>query len=395
MPVTPPRPKNIALVGMAMYGQDAGIVRGVAAFAQQHNWHLHMRDGRLREVIELKKNLPIDGIIAHVTNRKLARALQRFDVPIINVSGWDPGKMGMPFVVHEVDQAGKMAAEYFLRRGYTSFACEPAPFRFQEVAVSLGTLAFGRTVREAGFVCHELTQSLAYTRQGVHADPLPDFPTASVLELPRPLAVFVMGDRLASRLNALCLESRLSIPDQVSVLGFGNIDLVCETAYPPLSSIQTDDVTLGRQASKILYQWMKGHAPGRHENLIPPLGIVTRRSSDALAIEDPRVARAVHYIRDADLSEIDCDQVAVASGVNRRTLERKFKQTLGHSLYTEIQQWRCDRARHHLQTTTLPLKHVAAVSGFRDADHMGKVLRKHLGKTPRQLKKARPPHPLD
>ena len=379
-------PKNIALIGMAMYGQDAGIVRGVAGYAQHRNWRLHLCGGRRREIEELLQNIHIDGIIAHVTEEEMAEHLRGLNMPVVNVSGKCPMQVGFPFVAHEVDLAGVMAAEYFLQRGYRHFACEPAPGRFQELFVSLGCLAFARTIGEAGLVCHELTQSLTFTREGVDTHEREGFPLISLADLPRPAAVFVMGDRLAARMCALAREEGLSIPDDLAILGFGNFELACETSYPPLSSIRTDDENQGRIAAELLYDLLRGAPPESLEHVIPPLGVVTRRSSDALAIEDTQVAKAVQFIRGADLREITCDQVAAASGVNRRTLERKFREILGRTLYTEIQCWRSDLARQLLQTTTLPLKSIALEAGFRNSDHMGKVLRKQLGKTPREIR---------
>lgn len=386
MMTSAPPTKNIALIGMALYGQDAGIVRGLTGYAQHRNWRLHLCGARERDIKELMDNIRIDGIIAHVTEEALAAQLRGLNKPVVNVSGNSPVQMGFPFVAHGVDLAGRMAAEYFLQRGYHHFACEPAPGRFQELSVSLGCLFFARTLSEAGLICHELTESLAFTRAGVETHALADYPLLSLKDLPRPAAVFVMGDRLAARLSAVAQEAGLSVPDDLAILGFGNFELVCETAYPPLSSIHTDNESQGRAAGELLYDLLRGAPPESLEHVISPLGVVTRRSTDALAIEDAQVAKAVQYIRQADLREIDCDQVAAASGVNRRTLERKFREVLGRTLYTEIQRWRSDRARQLLQTTPLPLKNIALESGFRNSDHMTKVLRATLGKTPRQLR---------
>lgn len=385
--MTTPRPaKNIALIGMALYGQDAGIVRGLTGYAQHRNWRLHLCGARERDINELLENIRIDGVIAHVTEEALAAQLRDLNKPVVNVSGHSPVQMGFPFVAHEVDLAGRMAAAYFLQRGYRHFACEPAPGRFQELSVGLGSLFFAQTIAEAGLVCHELTESLAFTRVGVDTRALRGYPLVSLRDLPRPAAVFVMGDRLAARLSAVAQEEGLAVPDDLAILGFGNFELVCETAYPPLSSIQTDNENQGRAAGELLYDLLRGAPQDSLEHVIPPLGVITRRSTDALAIEDPQVAKAVQYIRQADLREINCDQVAAVSGVNRRTLERKFREVLGRTLYTEIQRWRSDRARLLLQTTTLPLKSIALESGFRNSDHMTKVLRSTLGKTPRQFR---------
>ena len=381
-----PEPNVIAMVGMSLYGQDADIVRGVAHYAQHRNWRLQLCGSAPHEIEELGRNFRVKGLIAHVNNPETAKQLRGFGVPVINISGHTPMDHDFPFVVHEMDLAGQMAADYFWQRGYRNFVIEPAPLRFQDLYVSLGGIGFTRRLHAYGAKVYELTESLAYTRSGTTDPAAEPYPLCSLKNLPLPAAIFVVGDRLAARICGMCQDEGLSVPEEVAVLGFGNFELVCETAYPPLSSIQTHDGELGRQAAALLYNCMKGNPPATREHLVPPLGIVTRRSSDALSIEDRTVAKAVNYIRTADLRGITCDDVALHSGINRRTLERKFRQVLGRSLYTEIQTWRCDRARTLLQTTQLPLKFVAVEAGFRDADHMGKVLKAHLGQSPKTLR---------
>lgn len=384
-PSSPP-PRVIGLVGMSLYGQDSGIVRGVAHYAQTRNWRVQLCGDSERELTELQRNFQVDGIIAHVTRDETARHLEHFGIPVVNVSGHNPMKYPFPFAVHEMDLAGQMAADYFWNRGFRHFAVEPLPMRFPEVYVSLGALGFIRKIQDYGAVVHGLQESLARTRLDPSSKQTQAFPVEHLNDLPQPAAVFVVGDRLAARIAGMCQDQGLSVPEDIALLGFGDFELVCETAYPPLSSIQTQNEEQGRQAAGLLYQMLTGATLEKREHLIPPSGIVTRRSTDALSIEDRVVAKAVGYIRSADLRDISCQMVANACGINRRTLERKFRQSLGHTLYTEIQHWRCARARTLIQTSRLPLKAVAIDAGFRDADHMGKVFKSILGQRPKDLR---------
>lgn len=383
------KPKIIAVIGIALHGQDAAILRGIADYAQRRNWRIQVCGGTERDFRELESNFSIQGMIAHVLDLEMAEAFAALQIPVINISGHRPTEFTFPFVNHDMAMVGEMAANYFWEKGYRDFAVEPAPRRFNEDFISAGVRQFTRLIKERGSICHELEESLIFTRfsEDEREPPQPDYPLTSLQELPRPTAIFVLSDRLAARLCGLCQDQGISIPEEVAILGFGNFELICETAYPPLSSIATNDQELGRVAAELLHQSLQGHPPGKREHLIPPLGVITRRSTDALSIEDPALAKAVHYIRQSDLREISCANVALASGINRRTLERKCRHLLGRSLYQEIQHWRCSQAQTLLQTTYLPLKAIATEAGFRDADHMGKVMKSLLGQTPRHFRR--------
>lgn len=386
----PHAPKIIAVIGISLHGQDAAILRGIARYAQRRNWRVQVCGGTERDFRELESNFDIQGIIAHVMSQEMTEAFLKLKVPLVNISGHSPEAHPFPYVIYDMDRVAEMAADYFWQKGYRHFALEPTPRRFSEAFMSRGGKQFLKQIQHYGASCHELEESLVFTRFSKDEEkgtPHPDFHLSSLRDLPRPTAIFVLSDRLAARLCGKCQDQGIAVPDDLVILGFGNFELICETAYPPLSSIRTDDEELGRTAADLLYHLLQGETPPHKKHLIPPLGVVSRRSTDALAIEDRSVAKAVHYIRQADLHHISCDEVALASGLNRRTLERKFREVLGRSLYTEIQRWRCDRAKELLQTTLLPMKSVAFEAGFRNADHMGKVLKSTLGKTPKQLRR--------
>ena len=60
--------------------------------------------------------------------------------------------------------------------------------------------------------------------------------------------------------------------------------------------------------------------------LIPPKGVVTRLSTNILAMPDLAIARAVRFIWDHYQEPIGVPEVAAAAGLNRRKLERLFPQ---------------------------------------------------------------------
>jgi hypothetical protein len=62
--------------------------------------------------------------------------------------------------------------------------------------------------------------------------------------------------------------------------------------------------------------------------LLPPVGIVARRSSDFRAVEDPLVRRALRFIDENLHRPISLNAMADATNVSRRTLTNRFRDKL-------------------------------------------------------------------
>ena len=116
--------------------------------------------------------------------------------------------------------------------------------------------------------------------------------------------------------------------------------------------------------------------------LLPPRGVVARKSTDALAVDDRSVAQALRYIREHGCEAIEVDDVVRAVPLSRSVLQRRFRTLLGRSVHDEIVRVRLVRARELLQQTDLPLAEIAERSGFRHQEYMGAVFRRRLRQTP-------------
>jgi DNA-binding LacI/PurR family transcriptional regulator len=69
--------------------------------------------------------------------------------------------------------------------------------------------------------------------------------------LPRPSGVFAVNDGAAFNVRAACRAAGLSIPRDVSIVGFDD-DPIAEWASPPLTTVRQDFGAMGREAVKAL-----------------------------------------------------------------------------------------------------------------------------------------------
>ncbi|MDR8263415.1 AraC family transcriptional regulator, partial [Acinetobacter baumannii] len=92
----------------------------------------------------------------------------------------------------------------------------------------------------------------------------------------------------------------------------------------------------GYQAAKLLHRLLNNEALPLQRQLIPPMRVVERRSTDYRSLNDPSVIQAMHYIRNNACKGIKVEQVLDAVGISRSNLEKRFKEEVGETIHTVI-----------------------------------------------------------
>ena len=205
--------------------------------------------------------------------------------------------------------------------------------------------------------------------------------------LPKPLGVAASADDLACCVLRACDDADLSVPEEVAVLGCENNPMVCDFTLVPLSSVDVDWERIGYKGAGMLGRLMDGRPAPGEPILIPPKGVVTRLSTDILAVPDKAIARAVRFIWEHYHEPIGTDEVAAAAGLNRRKLERDFRKHLGQSVNNEITQMRIERAKKLLAKTALKANAVARQCGFSDATYFSRCFHGLTGIRPSQYRR--------
>jgi LacI family transcriptional regulator len=116
--------------------------------------------------------------------------------------------------------------------------------------------------------------------------------------------------------------------------------------------------------------------------LVPPAGILERRSTDALAVEDEMLAAAVRYIREHACGPLRVHDVIAQVPVARRTLEVAFRRLLGRSPADEIRRVRLEHARRLVAHGDLPLREIAQRCGFGHVESFTRAFRQAYRRTP-------------
>jgi len=344
-------------------------VRGILDAARDRGW---------RCVLDpfLENTAGLDGVIARAT-RTLVSRVRRARLPAVNVWVNSPDR-SLPRVVPDQAAAGRLAAEHLKARGFRRFAFLGHP---RDLNTKLHGDGFQEVVAAAGFPC-SVRLIPNEPRSGSQWRAVQASLDAWVSDWVLPCGVFVADDFSARLLADVCRRKRLRLPDDAALVGFGNEELTCEMMEPALTSIEQGFERVGRRAIEMLARLFRGSAAVPKPELVPPAGIVERASTDVFAVDDRDVARALRAIADLSARPLRVPAVVAAVGTARRSLERRFRKSLGRTVHDQIVRAHVERAKRLLAATDDPLKRVAKESGFRTPQQLSKLFRRSEGLTP-------------
>ncbi len=81
--------------------------------------------------------------------------------------------------------------------------------------------------------------------------------------------------------------------------------------------------------------------------------MITRQSSDVLAVSDPLIARAIEHIRQYAADGLGVSELVSKLGSTRSIIERGFRKYLGRSPQEEIRRVRLNRVKELLPANRL------------------------------------------
>lgn len=372
--------RHVALIYDATRAYDLKVMTGVAAYLQEGaDWNVYIEENSLKD-----QRLPDlrtwkgDGIIADFDNPRVAAAVVESKLPAVAFGsgyGWYAPESRIPYFFTNNRAIAHLAADHLLDRGFRNFAYCGYPRT---------PINGWSEERERAFVARLKRRDLACrVYRGGHGWTAMQSALGEWLEaLPKPLGVMAANDNRARQVLEACRAQSLRVPEEVAVIGVDNDELLCQLSSPLLTSVVQGARRVGHEAAVLLDHIMDGHKPRRRRMVIDPESVVTRRSTDILAIEDAVAAKAMAFIWEQALRGIKVKDVAEAVTCSRAALETRFKTALGYSVHTAIGNVRLEQARRLVRDTNLSLKQIAANTGFRSVQHMTTVFGRAFGQPP-------------
>jgi LacI family transcriptional regulator len=360
------------------------IVQGILAYpAAKLRWEVFSEIGDAPISSALRRHADFDALITHTMNDLEVEALAKWSKPTILVE--QDSVLGLPTIRADDHAVGRMAFDYFARRGYTNFAYVGPP---AEKYSNNRQEGFFEGAMAAGHVIFGCQDSVHVAAQRVEAS-WADFRNGKGLHLfPIPMAVLVDNSYHGQSLTLACRRLGIAVPEQMAILAVDDDEVLCDGCAPPLSAINQGTFQIGYQASAMLERWLNGQPPEQLETRVPPAGLTERQSTNTFAVSDPYLRQALLYIRSHAVETIKVGDVLKHVPVSRRHLEILFKEKIGRTIHDEILLVRLEHVKELLRATNMPLAEIADRTGFDYPTKMSHAFKREIGCTPSAYRHA-------
>lgn len=350
------------------------IYRGIVSYSRKANWQLYrpvfFRNGEVPSSLK-----SADGIISlHASIPEIVDILKKSKAPVVDMDK----DIGLDVTRTYTDdyEIGRMTARHFTERGFINLAfLKNGSSECHEIPRSKGFLEeaerLGRKVRVLNYNGSEEYFSWL---------------SKIVKTLNYPTGIMCNSDLEADNLINICLEQKISVPQQVSIIGVKSDDIIGESGIIPISCVDANCFELGYQSAKLLDSLMNGEKKPTDTLLIKPKEIIVRQSSDIMAVSHPQVLAAIKFTKENFHTTINVEDVVRHVSISQRQLNKLFKKFLGHSILKELTNLRLEKAKRMLIETDEKIKFIALDCGFSNSHRMNIIFHRELKYSPKEFR---------
>lgn len=384
-----PKVRRVAIIYDAKLPYDVKVMKGIARYLRERvSWNVYIQERALHD-----QQLPFihawrgDGVIADLDDPHVARAVSRLKIPVVGFGGgygWYDPASDIPYFFADNEAIAYLVVEHFRQRAFHNLAfCgypqTPINGWSDERAETFVDAAKASRCGISIYRGHHKT-SRAW-------EPMYRALCTWLKSLPKPVGLMAANDKRGREVLEACRIAGLRVPEDVAVVGVDNDEMLCEFCNPSLTSVEQGCRQLGYKAAALLGEMMSRQNPRRRKFIIAPKGIITRQSSDTLAVEDPTIAAALTMIREHSSAGITVQDMVRSLGVSRSRLEAHFQAVMGRSMAAELRRVRLETAKRLVTETDCPLKEVASRTGFTSVQYMTTLFHRLVGQTPARLRR--------
>ena len=373
--------RSIALAFPLGVDHLAQVASGIRSYEPSASWQFLTNPERhrleLRDLVDWRG----DGIIAQINNQKEAEIIKELGIPCINISGVLK-ESPVPRVRADYYSMGKLAAEYFLKKGHKSFAF----YGIRDVWYSQETCrAFEETLSQHNYSLNTYMAPSGVSREWQQKnDGLEQF----LLQQEKETALLASHDPRAVEALQFCAKLGLSVPEDISILGINDDVINCELSRPSLSSVQRNGVKLGLVVAQELDKLMSGESDLIKDIVIEHGPVKERESTAVISVHNSELAQVIEYIRLNISQQINVESVANHIQRSRRWLEGHFKAALHQSPLEFIARTRAEKAKELLCSAhSYNLSEIAYAVGFSSSNQLNKACIRFYGKSAKELRR--------
>lgn len=234
----------------------AEVVDGVESYCYRQGYTLILcNTGGLyekqRDYIRMLAEKRVDGILVMCSDltEELREMLDSHpSIPKV-IMDWGPESSAADKIIDNSEDGGYIATHYLLNHGHTKIACMTG--QSEKLACIERIAGYKRALKQANiefnpdyifegnFECDTAVEA---------ADKLAAMPMET-----RPTAIFCFNDIMALGMISRLQQHNLKVPDDISIIGYDNIDLAAYFS-PPLTTIHQPKRRVGKTAFEILLE---------------------------------------------------------------------------------------------------------------------------------------------
>jgi LacI family transcriptional regulator len=367
---------------LAMGWYDSRLHEGIAKYAVEHNWHL-CPDTTKEKVIPW--GWEGDGILAWLgAGDDLAEFVVQSRKPTVDFSFRRP-QLHFPRVLADHEGAARLVANHFLSRGFRHFMfySERENWAFEEDGK-----AFVQLIQQAGYNCPWICweRAAVFTKGRQEWKRKRAWLADELKRTPKPLALFAATDDHAMEAVEACERVGLAVPEQVSIVGMDNSLHAVEAMRTPISSVDTNFEQQGYRGAELLDELMKGRPAPKEPIRVPVAGLITRKSSDFIAVTHPGIARSLRFMLDNFHKPISVDDMAQAASMSRRGFHHAFLQHVRRTPGHELQHMRIERAKKLLAGSNEKIGTIGELCGYQSANGFWLAFTTATGQSPQEYR---------
>lgn len=339
----------------------------------RRDWRLHLRVSKKTLEPNILRAIELGGYNGIVTDGDSYNSIPKGTIPqgtsVVVFGTYDPNApANVVFVQNDNAAIGRFGGQYLLGLGrFRSFGFVPTEDEhgWSNIRAAAFSAEMKRRKMQAIVFSHDAGSSSL---------------KAWLAALPKPAAVMAACDTTALEVMEACKRARISVPNQISVLGVDNDELMCEFDSPTISSVLPRHDTVGEMAVKALARMFRGWPKGKpRREICDEQTVVERESTAPLTPATHLITSALDFIRQNVTKAITTDDVVRHLGVSRSLASLRFREYQGETIRETILRMRLEELKKRLASTQMSVSKVARVCGFTDIPHLQTVFKRRFG----------------
>jgi LacI family transcriptional regulator len=381
----------IKIILLTDFGEEYGtsLLKGVTRYAQKYGPWVFCRMPRyysetkgIDGIRKWAKEWKANGIIGQLYNDANVEKLWEDGLAVV-AQDFKERHKNIPNLTGDYFKTGRMAAEYFLRKGFEHFAF----YGFKNIVWSRERAeGFENRLNEEGYEVHYFEQKQRPKSRDLWYYK-PSALSKWLKSLPKPIALMACDDNQGMHITEARRVTNIRIPAEVAVLGVDNDEMLFNLSDPPLSSVGLDTIKGGYEAARLLHTMIKTKNEEYYDIVVGPTQIVTRNSTDIYAAKDEYVGQALKYIHNNIEQNLNVKDVLQQVPLSRRSLEKRFSQVTGLPVYEYIFNLRIEKFTQKLLDTDLTVFEIAVDLGLNNGKNIARQFRQIKGCTPSEYRK--------